>query len=407
MPYQARHALDVLENAGFEAYIVGGCVRDELMNRTPGDYDITTSALPEQVQACFEGERTIPTGIKHGTVTVVLDGMPLEITTYRADGEYTDHRRPDSVSFSHDISDDLCRRDFTINAMAFSPTRGLVDIYYGRQDISRRIVRCVGEPDRRFDEDALRMLRAIRFAAVLDFNIAPDTLDALLNRVDDIAYVARERIWAELNKAVRAEHPQMAFEAGKALVLRALELTQAVHYNYDEALEIMALMPGEPALRWAALLQKLGTENARNTLLGLRAPNAIINRTCAAIAHGNCAVKPLRADVLTALNEMGEECLSDVLTLNAAIAAREGDAMRAQEFNAALELSHKLIAENACFSIKQLAIGGNDLRALGFKGREIGETLNAILADVIHSRISNEREALMRRACAIKEMNDL
>ena len=146
------------------------------MGRTPGDYDITTSALPEQVQACFSGERVVPTGIKHGTVTVILDGMPLEITTFRADGEYSDHRRPDSVSFSTRLEDDLCRRDFTINAMVYSPQRGLIDLYGGVADISAGVVRCVGDAVRRFDEDALRMLRAVRFAASLEFDIDPATL---------------------------------------------------------------------------------------------------------------------------------------------------------------------------------------------------------------------------------------
>lgn len=400
MPPQAQRALAALESAGYEAYIVGGCVRDELMGRTPGDYDITTSALPEQVEQCFAGERTVPTGIKHGTVTLVLDGMPLEITTYRADGEYTDHRRPDSVSFSTKLGDDLCRRDFTINAMAFSPRRGLVDMYEGRQDIARRTVRCVGAPDRRFDEDALRMLRAVRFAAVLDFDIDRDTLNALINRTGDISYVARERVFAELNKAVLAHHPQKAFRAGKRLVLAALEMPDSLP-EYDDAIETMPLLPADAALRWAALLSGTGADGAKAALTELRAPNSIIGRTCAAIANRTRNVKPEREKVLDALSELGEECLTDALTLAAAQATHAGDAARADALTQSVTLAHKLVGENACFTVRQLAIGGNDLRSLGFSGRAIGETLNALLIDVIHSRISNEREALLSRVSAL------
>ena len=179
LPAPVARALSELERSGHQGYVVGGCVRDSLMGRTPGDYDITTSALPEQVQACFSGERVVPTGIKHGTVTVILDGMPLEITTFRADGEYSDHRRPDSVSFSTRLEDDLCRRDFTINAMVYSPQRGLIDLYGGVADISAGVVRCVGDAVRRLLYVYL-LLRAVRFAASLEFDIDPATLMALM-----------------------------------------------------------------------------------------------------------------------------------------------------------------------------------------------------------------------------------
>ena len=401
LPRQAAQALERLERAGFEAYIVGGCVRDALMGRTPGDYDITTSARPEEVLACFGGERTIPTGIRHGTVTVVLEGMPLEITTYRADGEYTDHRRPDSVAFSRELRDDLCRRDFTINAMAYSPSCGLVDMYAGRADIARRVVRCVGDPARRFGEDALRMLRAVRFAATLDFAIDADTLRALDARTGDIAYVARERVFAELNKAVCAAAPQRAFRAGERLVTAALGLDSIA--EYAEALERMALAPAEPALRWAALLGGLGSGGVRQALAGLRAPTAVIERAAAAVENAGRDFAPQRAQVLRLLSALGREGLADALALRRARALCLGDEAAARSADSVQSLADRLVAEGACCTLGQLAVSGNDMRALGFAGREIGAALGALLALVMDGELPNERAALLERARALRE----
>ena len=200
LPESAAYVLEKLENAGFEAYVVGGCVRDALLGLEPKDYDVCTNALPEQTETAFAGERVIETGLIHGTVTVLIGGEPFEVTTYRVDGDYADHRHPDGVQFVRDLESDLQRRDFTVNAMAYSPRRGLRDPFGGQEDLKRRCIRCVGEAEKRFEEDALRILRALRFAAVYGFEIEKRTADAARARKDELQYVARERVTAELGK---------------------------------------------------------------------------------------------------------------------------------------------------------------------------------------------------------------
>lgn len=414
LPAPVARALSELERAGHQGYVVGGCVRDSLMGRTPGDYDITTSALPEQVQACFSGERVVPTGIKHGTVTVILDGMPLEITTFRADGEYSDHRRPDSVSFSTRLEDDLCRRDFTINAMAYSPQRGLIDLYGGVADISAGVVRCVGDAVRRFDEDALRMLRAVRFAASLEFDIDPATLMALNARLGDIAYVARERVFTELNKVLNARSPVRALAAGQGLVLCALgveasELDVAnlewlkpararMQEGYALALELVKRVKCEGGLRWAALLAPLGAERAEHVLRGLRAPNDIIERACAAISGAARPFGVELAEVLRMLNALGVDCLNDALALARAAADCGGDAARCDMLDAAAAQARRAVDAGACYTLRQLAIGGRELSALGLKGRAVGAMLERLLNEVMAGDLPNEAAALVARA---------
>ena len=414
LPAPVARALSELERAGHQGYVVGGCVRDSLMGRTPGDYDITTSALPEQVQACFSGERVVPTGIKHGTVTVILDGMPLEITTFRADGEYSDHRRPDSVSFSTRLEDDLCRRDFTINAIAYSPQRGLIDLYGGVADISAGVVRCVGDAVRRFDEDALRMLRAVRFAASLEFDIDPATLMALNARLGDIAYVARERVFTELNKALNARSPVRALAAGQGLVLCALgveasELDVAnlewlkpararMQEGYALALELVKRVKCEGGLRWAALLAPLGAERAEHVLRGLRAPNDIIERACAAISGAARPFGVELAEVLRMLNALGVDGLDDALALARAAADCGGDAARCEMLDAAAAQARRAVDAGACYTLRQLAIGGRELSALGLKGRAVGAMLERLLNEVMAGDLPNEAAALVARA---------
>ncbi len=416
LPAPVARALAALESAGHQGYVVGGCVRDSLMGRAPGDYDITTSALPEQVQACFAGERVVPTGIKHGTVTVILDGMPLEITTFRADGEYSDHRRPDSVAFSARLEDDLCRRDFTINAMAYSPSRGLVDLYGGAADIAARVVRCVGDAARRFDEDALRMLRAVRFAAALEFDIAPQTLAALNARLADIEYVARERVFAELNKALSAPAPARALEVGRALVQRALNAdwtdldaagwlaaarSREGSDGYALALRLVAQVEPEVELRWAVLLAPLGCERAEAVLRGLRAPNGVTGRACAAIAGAARPFGAARAEVLRLLNALGETGLSDALALARAAAECAGDASQVEQLAEVDVQARRLIAEGACYTLRQLQIGGRELSALGLKGRALGAALERLLGEVMAGELPNERDRLLARARAL------
>lgn len=398
MPPQAQKALDELENAGYEAYIVGGCVRDQLMSRVPEDYDVTTSALPEQVMSAFAGERIIPTGIKHGTVTVILDDMPLEITTFRADGKYTDHRHPDGVSFSNKLSDDLCRRDFTINAMAYSPRHGLIDLYGGMKDIEQRCVRCVGDAEKRFEEDALRMLRAVRFASVLGFDIENYTRAALNAHVGDIAYVARERICAELNKAVCAKYPQDVFEECGKLIMTALNLDMDFA-EYSEAVTMMTHTQNNIVSKWAALLYKLGAEHAAQVLTDLREPGMIINRVRAAIENCIYPIYPERTSILSALNRMGIDGFDDALALQMTCAAvLNSEMQRVIDLSHASDMVIKLLNKDECFSLMQLKVKGDDMKQLGLSGRAIGEMLNKLLDDVIYERVANKKDELINRA---------
>ena len=206
MPENAKKVIETLEAAGYEAYIVGGCVRDSILGREPGDWDITTAARPEQVKALFR--RTIDTGIKHGTVTVMFGKEAYEVTTYRVDGEYSDHRRPDSVEFTANLEEDLKRRDFTINAMAYSPSAGVIDLFGGMDDLDNKVIKAVGDPLARFDEDALRILRAIRFAGQLDFTIERDTRKAMILRAQFLQDISAERIRVELDKLLTSAHPE-------------------------------------------------------------------------------------------------------------------------------------------------------------------------------------------------------
>ena len=296
VPAPAREALSRLEAAGFAACLVGGCVRDSFLGRVPGDWDVTTSALPEQTETVFAGERIIETGLKHGTVTVLLEGLPLEITTFRRESGYADHRHPDAVAFTPSLEEDLARRDFTINAMAWSPARGLADPLGGRVDLEKRIIRCVGEPRARFDEDALRILRALRFAAQLDFAIDPATAEAAFALKDTLALVSRERIAAELTKLlcgpavrriVREYWPILALPLPELAPMAGLD--QRSPYHCYDVLEHSAAaaeaVPPDRILRWAALLHDAGKpacftldEQGRGHFYGHAKPGAELAR---------------------------------------------------------------------------------------------------------------------------------
>ena len=265
LPPQVHTALDRLTVAGWEAYVVGGAVRDALRGCPAGDWDITTNAEPAQVERVFAGERLIETGLKHGTVTVLLDGLPLEITTYRVDGDYTDHRRPDAVRFTRSLREDLMRRDFTMNALAYNPRTGLVDICGGAEDIARGVVRCVGEPDRRFQEDGLRILRALRFASVLGFQIAPETAAAIHRSRALLQYLAAERVRSELTKLLCGQNVGAVLrEFADVLAVPIPELRPMFgfeqhnpHHDRDvwqHTAAVVEHIPPEPVLRWTMLL---------------------------------------------------------------------------------------------------------------------------------------------------------
>ena len=374
LPAPVSSLLARLNGAGFSAYVVGGCVRDTLLGLQPHDWDICTSALPEQMQQVFHDLHTVETGLKHGTLTVVVDHVPYEVTTFRVDGDYTDHRHPDSVHFVDNLTEDLARRDFTVNAMAYSPETGLADPFHGQQDLSANLIRCVGEAEKRFDEDALRILRALRFAAVYDFTIEPATSAALRKMAPDLSRVAGERIREELLKLL----------CGKAAGRILRDEKGEGHYK------------GHP---------KISEQIARKTADVLHLDNAFRDRLCNLVLHHDI---PLRTDsgaintdrsfLLRRLNRFGEQDLraiflihrSDRIATGYTTAKRE-DA-RLQERMAALDA---LLAEKPCFTLKDLAVNGRDLLAAGLKGKAVGEALQLLLEAVMDGKVPNEKAALL------------
>ncbi len=384
-PKYALNVLHRLESAGFQAFLVGGCVRDMLMNCRPQDWDICTNALPEQVTALFP--RTHPTGIKHGTVTVVSLGKPLEVTTYRNDGEYADHRRPDKVRFVSSLDSDLERRDFTMNAIAMSASGELFDPFGGKSDIAARLIRCVGEPDKRFDEDALRMLRALRFSAVLGFEIDGGTLAAIERSSALVSVIAAERVRAELEKTLCSERPQTV---ARMISLGLLEgFVKPARAEID--LSPLAVLPKTPALRWAGLCAIL----ERNALISesesfLRALR-LDNETLRCVSAGCTAVKsgiPLSpADykrLCARLGDAGARCTA---------AAAEALGHRGR-----LSALRRVIRSGECRALSQLAVTGGDLEALGYHGKAIGGELQRLLEYVIESPEQNMRERLLSLA---------
>ena len=377
----AARALQLLLRAGYGAYAVGGCVRDSLMGRPCSDWDLTTSASPADVLRVFAGFHTIETGIRHGTVTVIVDGMPLEITTFRTESTYTDGRHPDSVRFAARIEDDLSRRDFTVNAIAFSPESGLADPFHGLKDLEKRLIRCVGDPVTRFSEDGLRILRAVRFSAVLGFTVEKNTSDALYACADMLTHVSAERKAAELAKLLKGPY------ASDVLRVHAPLLRHIVPVSDDAAARIDRL-PASLPLRMSALLWDETPEAAQSALETLRYDKKTIRtvRTLLEAAHA-----PL-PESLGNLRRCVGRCgplWEDVLTL----AAADGKAVEAlRQETAAIR------ARGDCVSLDTLAVNGQKLLRIGMKDREIGETLSYLLGAVMDGSLPNEEKPLLEEA---------
>ena len=418
----AAALLDALHRAGFAAYAVGGCVRDSLLGLAPHDWDLCTAARPEQVMALFGADQCIPTGLQHGTVTVKRDGKLYEITTFRTEGSYSDGRHPDSVAFVPDVREDLARRDFTINAMAYSAEEGLYDPFGGREDLARGVVRAVGEPLRRFEEDALRILRLYRFAARFGFAIDEATEAAAKQLAAHLDCVSAERIEEEMNKLLAAPQPGAYLEPEVlAFVLPELPgdyLTQA-----SEIIDALPAGTDEVSARWAALLLPLGEAGARKALKRLKCSNAFIEQTAVLVresweflrrpsggwdpvAAGNRAGNGMPRFVseekapdsptlpLQAKRLLGRYDLHTVQQLTAlwtALAPEEKET-----FDALRTEAEALTAENACCRVSQLAVNGRDLMAAGVApGPGLRRVLEALLEKVITGRVPNEKAELL------------
>ena len=430
IPKDVSKIIDILESHGHEAYIVGGCVRDSLLGREPNDWDITTSAKPLQVKALFY--KTIDTGLKHGTVTVLIDKTGYEITTYRIDGNYEDHRRPDQVTFTTSLKEDLRRRDFTINAMAYNDRRGLVDLFGGAKDLETGTIRCVGDPNERFDEDALRMLRAIRFAGQLGFDIEESTFKAITLKRDLLRNVSAERIRMELLKMMISPHPDVirkAYEAKLTEVFfpefdRMMETPQNnPHHKYTVGehtlLGIKNIEPN-PILRMTLLLHdiakpvtrttdvkgidhfhnhpKIGSEMAKDILRRLKFDNrSIYLITTLILYHDTRFHDPAgkgRAHVRRMINKVGDKLFPYLLKVMEADVRAQGTYMQEQKLSLLGETAvvyEEIIKAGNCLTLKDLKINGRQLMALGFKeGAALGETLDTLLAMVLEHPELNE-----------------
>lgn len=390
--------LDALHGAGHAAYAVGGCVRDSLLGLDPHDWDLCTSARPEQVMALFGEEKCIPTGLQHGTVTVKQGGRLYETTTFRTEGAYSDGRHPDAVCFVPDVREDLARRDFTINAMAYSAKEGLIDPFGGRDDLAAHIVRAVGEPERRFEEDALRILRLYRFAARFGFAIDPATGAAARALGPHLDCVSAERIQEELLKLLAAPRPGSYLEpAVLAVILPELEPEKQPERFAELCRTIDRIEPtaeNVPA-RLAALLCPLGEAGARKALRKLKCSNALTDEVTA--LEREAPGTPGSEMQLTAKRLLGRYELQTIQRLTALCSARHPEQTGA--FAALRAEAERLTAENACCRVSQLAVNGRDLMAAGVRpGPGLRQVLNALLEAVITEQTPNEKDALLAAA---------
>lgn len=375
LPAAVLKALDIMTAHGYEAYVVGGCVRDLLMGIPPHDYDICTSALPEETKACFAGERVIETGIQHGTVTVLMDGEPFEITTFRTEGDYLDGRHPSSVAFTRNIENDLMRRDFTVNAMAYHPQKGLVDLYGGQEDLGAKIIRCVGDAHTRLTEDALRILRAMRFSAQLGFEVEKQTAQAMHDLKDRLTLISRERIAQELLRMVNSPASPRVLTQFKQIYFAAmLDCTQI------DTAALSALPCGDTTLRMAALLHKDGREKAAAALQSLKLPTLFTHECLELVTHYDAEIIP--EDVPLWLSRLGEQQLRRLLLLQRD-ASLDAEIQRTKD-------------EKLPLSLRDLKVNGRDLMTVGVpSGRRVGEILEKLHEMVLRREIVNESSVLL------------
>lgn len=439
LPPQVNTAFALLEAAGFEAFLVGGAVRDYVRDNSPAkDWDITTNALPEQVGEVFSGYHLIETGLRHGTVTVVIDHQALEITTYRIDGDYSDCRHPDSVSFTRNLKDDLERRDFTMNALAYNPKTGVVDLVGGRADIEKGLIRCVGDPDRRFQEDGLRMLRALRFASVYGVRIEEATAAAIHRNKELLTGIAAERIQVELTKMLCGKGAADILCGFADVIAVPLPELKAMfgfeqhnpHHDKDvwnHTIAVVKNITPEPVLRWAALLHDIGkpscfslsedgighfyghaeksTELTAEVLARLRFDNAGKDRIVRLVRYHDMPVTADRKLIKRLLSKHGEDVARQLLELHKADTLGQSFVCRYRlaVFEDARTMMDDILLKENCFSLKDLAVNGNDMLSLGFEGRSIGRVLQECLYAVLDEQIPNDRNALLAFALTRQE----
>lgn len=449
IPENVQYIINTLIDDGYEAYAVGGCVRDMVLGKKPEDWDITTSAKPQEVKRVFR--RTVDTGIVHGTVTVLLDKEHFEVTTYRLDGAYEDNRHPMEVSFTGELKEDLKRRDFTINAMAYNQTDGIIDLFGGMDDLNNRLIRCVGKADERFDEDALRLLRAVRFSAQLDFQIEDDTRDAIKAKTELLRNISAERIRTELTKLLVSDNPdriRLLYELGITKVIipefdKMMETEQKnIHHAYtvgEHTIRTVSAVAGNISenrfshqerciLRWTMLLhdvekpgtitigkdgqhhfyghQEKGTTTARRILKDLKFDNETLDAVAHLIRWHDYRFTLTPNGIRKATAKIGKEYMELLFEVNYADTSGKNPKNNKEKFkqlDEARRLYKEMIARNECVSLKELKIGGKDLIAAGFKpGRRMGLMLNRLLDAVIEDPTLNDKETLLDMASQMK-----
>lgn len=398
IPEPVREILSTLHNAGYEAYIVGGCVRDSILGKVPGDWDITTEALPDQVKSLFKS--TVDTGIKHGTVMVIKKGRGYEVTTFRIDGNYADCRHPDSVKFTRSLKEDLKRRDFTINAFAYSPEEGVIDLFDGISDLNRGLIRCVGDPEKRFSEDALRIMRAVRFSAQLSFDIEEGTAKAIEKFAPRLSKVSTERIRVEFEKTLLSENPEHVDLYGTyGLAPYIFPEVYGECFKEKNSRIFKEFGKESPSdlkfLRLAAFFEDLSYEKCRKTLKNFTYDNKTKETVSGIIKFKDFPVEETRASVKRAMRDMGLEIFVLVQKYDMARAKAFGqDTGRYEEL---LGISEDILSSKEPFRICDLAVKGNDLIEAGLpRGREIRWALESILEKVIDAPELNNKEDILK-----------
>ncbi len=434
---ETEKAINFLHKAGYEAYAVGGCVRDMIMGRACQDTDITSSALPEEVKDVFSDFRTVDTGIKHGTVTVIINGTPLEITTYRIEKGYSDGRHPDKVIFTRNLEEDLKRRDFTVNSIAYSPEKGFIDPFGGKEDIKRKIIRCVGNPTERFTEDSLRILRGLRFSSVLGFEIEENTAEAMRECKELLNSVSKERIFSELSKLLCGKNVREIIVNYSDILEVILPEVRGMkdfdqhnfHHIYDiltHTAVVTESIPPVPHLRFAALFHDCGktecfsldekgighfyshpsisARKADKALMRLKSDTKTREKVVKLVKVHDTPIEESERIIKKRLHSMGDELFFDLIKLQRAdtkgLSPEFHD--REKHFDTLEKMAKQIIENEECFSLKDLNINGNDLIKEGFSGKEIGTALSSALEAVIDGKLKNEKDELIRFCLANK-----
>lgn len=434
VPSEVKKAVLMLEEAGFEAYLVGGCVRDSLLGKTPTDYDVASSAFPEEMKAVFKNEHVIETGIKHGTLTVLMNSVPIEITTFRIDKDYEDNRHPSEVLFTRSLKEDLARRDFTVNALAYNEKTGVIDVFGGKNDLEHGIIRCVGNPDERFSEDALRIMRALRFASVLGFEIEEATASSVHKNKNLLKNVSVERLFSELKKLLCGKDAAKIIKEHSEVIavlipeLAVLNGFAQRHFRHDKdalchTAAVIENVPPLPHLRLAALFHDiakplcqtvgndgishyyghapLGAQITGGILTRLKCDTETKNAVCELIKRHEDRFAAEPRAIKRLLGKIGKDAYDDLLTLmRADDLGKKPEYFPGEEFyENYLKIGADIIAKEECFSLRDLAVKGADLIEKGIEpGPKMGTVLDALLEEVIDEKLPNEKEALLEFA---------